>query len=161
VAAISTTSTRPTPFCQASKTVTPPVGAVADPVQQLGVREPFGLRGGDRSPLECPSDDDVAGRRAGRSRELSADAGSSSALPSILGLVAVGWRQPHRGLPAPADCRAARGSGFKGNLGLTDEEVSELSERRRPAGENPLKLEGRGLAPRPPTHPVSSCGWMR
>ena len=56
--------------------------------------------------------------------------------------MAVGWRQPHRGLPAPAACRAARGSGFKGNLDLADEEISERSERRRPAGENPLKLAG-------------------
>jgi hypothetical protein len=51
------------------------------------------------------------------------------------------WRQPLGGLPAPAACRAARGSGCKGNLDLADEERSERSERRRPAGENPLQLE--------------------
>jgi len=67
--------------------------------------------------------------------------------------VAVGWRQPLWGLPAPAACQAARGSGFKGNLGLADEEISERSERRRPPDENPLKLEEAVWHPGHQPHP--------
>jgi len=48
-------------------------------------------------------------------------------------------------------------SGFKGNLDLADEEIGERSERRRPAGENPWKLEGADW--HPGHQPAHSLVW--
>src|SRR5262245_47517907 len=73
--------------------------------------------------------------------------GRSNSAIGLLWLVAVGGGSPCGGcrLLPPAGPPEAPGS--MGVLDLADEEISERSERRRPAGENPVDAGGGGLAP--------------
>ena len=125
-----------------------PVGAVPDSVQQLRMREPIAVLGGDRVPLGGAGDHDVA----------------DGVLVTLVGCrLLVGHRSPLRcgwwplggGSPCggcrllpPAGPQRLRG---QGESRLADEEISERQRAPTSGRREPLEAGGDGLASRPPT----------